>query len=205
LAEAAAAPPLAGQAVDLPPPGGGAGPRDRALLALLVLAIGSVWLGLPAHALLTAAPPPLPGLGVAGACGLMAVGAGHLLWALGLLLHRRTLRVEEATLLVAVRGLRGVRRWREPLANYRGVRHHRQRVYHRYGWRALHVLELAHADPAKVVGLLRTRDEALAEARARDWAGALGLPLLTGGRAAARRRPPAPLPGGGGRQSLAPR
>ena len=203
IAGAAAAPPVAGQAIELPPPAGGATQRDRTLLGLLFLGIGTVWLGLPLQALLTAAPPPLPGLGGAGACGLMAVGAGHLLWALDFLLRRHTLTVEGSALQVATRRLTGLRRWREPLASYRGVRWRRQRVYHRYGWRALHVLELAHADPARVVVLLSTRDEALADACARNWATALGLPLLTAG--APRRRRLGPRSSAAGQTGLAAR
>jgi hypothetical protein len=204
IAGAAAAPPVPGQAIELPPPASDATRRDRTLLGLLFLAIGGIWVGLPLHALLSDAPPPLPGLGAAGACALIAVGAGHLLWALDLLLRRHTLTIEESALQVATRGLTGVRRWHEPLANYRGVRCRHQRVYHRYGWRTVHVLELAHADPAKVIVLLSTRDAALAEACARDWASALGLPLLTGGRAAPRGAL-APLAGGAGQKGLAPR
>jgi hypothetical protein len=186
--------PVAGRPIDLPAPAGGT-QRDRMLLGLLVLAIGSVWLGLPLLALLSGAPPPLPGLGPVGSCGLMAVGVGHLLWGLDLLLRRRTLTIEQSTVLVAMRSLTGVRRWREPLANYRGVRHRRQRVYHRYGWRVVHLLELAHADRTKVIGLLSTRDEALAEASARGWAKALRLPLLTACLAAAPRAAPEPRTG----------
>ena len=131
----------------------------------------------------------MPGLGVAGSCALLAVGAGHLLWALDLLLRRRTLTVEASTLQVAVRSLTGVRRWREPLASYRGVRHRRERVYHRYGWRVIHRIELAHPDPRKTVGLLSTRDEGLAGAAARRWSDALGLPLVAADAAAGRPPP----------------
>ena len=171
-------PPAAGRAPELPASAAVARPRDRLLLGALVLAIGGVWIGVPLRALASGSPPPLPGLGVAGSCALLAVGAGHLLWALNLLLRRRTLTVEASTLQVAVRSLTGVRRWREPLASYRGVRHRRERVYHRYGWRVIHRIELAHPDPRRIVGLLSTRNEGLAEAAARRWSDALGLPLI---------------------------
>jgi hypothetical protein len=144
----------------------------------LVLAIGSVWIGVPLRALVSGGPPPLPGLGVAGSCALLAVGAGHLLWALDLLLHRQTLTVEPGALQVAVRSLAGVRRWREPLASYRGVRHRRERVYHRYGWRVVHRIELAHPDPRRTIGLASTREQGLAEAAAHRWSEMLGLPLV---------------------------
>ena len=162
----------------LPGPAGGTRQQDRKLLGGLVLAIGSVWIAVPLLALVAGAAPPLPDLGTAGSCSLVAVGAAHALWALHLLLHRQTLTVDQSTVEVAVRSLRGVRRWREPLASYRGLRHRRERVYHRYGWRVLHVIELAHHDPTRVIGLLRTRDEALAEACGRSWAKSLDLPLL---------------------------
>jgi hypothetical protein len=182
-------PPAAGRAIDLPGSAGGARPRDRLLLGALVLAIGGVWIGVPLRALLGGAPPPLPGLGMAGSCALLAVGAGHLLWALDLLLRRRTLTVGASTLQVAVRSLTGVRRWREPLASYRGVRHRRERVYHRYGWRVVHRIELAHPDPGRIVGLLTTRNEGLAEAAARRWSEALGVPLLAAEMVAGRPPP----------------
>ena len=182
-------PSRAGRALDLPGSAGGARPRDRLLLGALVLAIGGVWIGVPLRALLSGAPPPLPGLGFAGSCALLAVGACHLLWALDLVLRRRTLTVEPSAIQVAVRSLTGVRRWREPLASYRGVRHRRERVYRRYGWRVVHLIELAHPDPARTVHLLSTRDAALAEAVARRWSEALHLPLLAADAAAGRRAP----------------
>ena len=182
-------PPTAGRASELPASAAPTRPRDRLLLGALVLAIGGVWIGVPLRALVSGAPPPLPGLGVAGSCALLAVGAGHLLWALDLLLRRRTLTVGASTLQVAVRSLTGVRRWREPLASYRGVRHRRERVYHRYGWRVIHRIELAHPDPRRIVGLLSTRDEGLAGAAARRWSDALGLPLVAADAVAGRPPP----------------
>ena len=132
--------------VDLPGPDQ-ATRRDRMLLGGLILAIGSAWIALPVLSLITGAPPPLPGLGVAGTCGLIAPGIGQVLWALDLLIRRRTLIIGQTSLELSVRGLLGARRWHEPLANYRGLRHRCERVRHRYGWRMIHRLELAHPVP----------------------------------------------------------
>src|SRR5688500_4062023 len=94
-------PPTAGRAPELPASAASVRPRDRLLLGALVLAIGGVWIGVPLRTLVGGAPPPWPGLGVAGSCALLAVGACHLLWALDLLLRRRTLTVGASTLQVA--------------------------------------------------------------------------------------------------------
>ncbi|HSA80581.1 MAG TPA: hypothetical protein VLE23_07140, partial [Geminicoccaceae bacterium] len=154
----------------------------------LILAIGSVWIALPLPPLITGAPPAVPSLGVAGTCGLVAVGIGHVLWALDLLLRRHTLIIGQTSLELSARGLFGTRRWREPPANYRGLRQRRQRVYHRYGWRTVYRLELAHPDPSKEFCLISTRDGRWIEACGRQWAARLGLPVLPGESAAAPRR-----------------
>ncbi|HSA82579.1 MAG TPA: hypothetical protein VLE23_17310 [Geminicoccaceae bacterium] len=180
-------PPPPGRAIDLPGRDQ-ATRRERTLLGGLILAIASVWIALPLLPLITGAPQPLPGLGVAATCGLIAVGIGQVLWALDLLLRRRTLIIGEASLELSVRGLLGARRWREPLANYRGLRHRRERVRHRYGWRMVYRLELAHPDPTKELCLISTRDGGRIEACGRQWAARLGLPVLPVESAAAPRR-----------------
>jgi hypothetical protein len=179
-------PPPPGRAIDLPGPDQ-VTRRDRMLLGALFLAIGSVWTVLPLLPPITGAPPALPGLGVAGICGLVAVGVGHILWALELLIRRRTLIIGQSSLELSVRGLLGARRWHEPLANYRGLRHRRERVRHRYGWRVVHRLELAHPDPTKELCLMSTRDQRRIEACGREWAARLGLPVLAAESAAAPR------------------
>lgn len=179
-------PPAPGRAIDLP------GPdlttrRDRVLLGGLILAVGSLWIALPLLPPVTGAPPPLPGLGGAGICGLVAVGVGQVLWAFDLLIRRRTLIIDQSSLQLSVRGLTGARRWREPLASYRGLRHRPERVRHRYGWRIVHRLELAHPDPAKELCLMSTRDWRRIEACGRQWAARLGLPVLPAESAAPPR------------------
>jgi hypothetical protein len=187
-------PPPPGRAIDLPGPDL-ATRRDRMLLGGLILAVGSVWISLPLLPLITGAPPPLPGLGVAGICSLMAVGVGQVLWALDLLIRRRTLIIDQNSLQLSVRGLLGARRWHEPLANYRGLRHRPERVRHRYGWRVVHRLELAHPDPAKELCLMSTRDGRWIEACGRQWAARLGLPVLPAESAASPRMVIDPVPG----------
>ena len=179
-------PPPPGRAIDLPGPDQ-ATRRDRMLLGGLILAIGSAWIALPLLPLITGAPPPLPGLGVAGTCGLIALGIGQVLWALDLLIRRRTLIIGQTSLELSVRGLLGARRWHEPLANYRGLRHRCERVRHRYGWRMVHRLELAHPDPTRELCLISTRDGRRIEACGRQWAARLGLPVLPAEGAAAPR------------------
>ena len=175
-----------GQPVDLaelPDAGGG----QPALLAGLVLAIGSIWIVVPLVSLLTGAQPPLPDLGTVGICILLTVGVGQVLWGLNLLLRRETLVIDQDTLHVTVRSLAGVRRWSEPLANYRGLRHRRQRVWHRYGWRTVHRLQIAHPDPAKEIELARTWGERRIEALRRQWAELLNLPVWSAEGVAPRR------------------
>ena len=180
-------PPPPGRAIDLPGPDL-ATRRDRMLLGGLILAIGSVWVVLPLLPLISTAPPPLPGLGMAGSCGLIAGGVGQVLWGLDLLIRRRTLIIGQSSLQLSVRGLFGARRWREPLANYRGLRHRHERVRHRYGWRMVYRLELAHPDPARVLCLMSTRDGRRIQACGRQWAERLGLPVLSAESAAASPR-----------------
>jgi hypothetical protein len=164
-----------------------AGRREQVLLGGLLLSIGGIWIGVPMLALMSGAPPPLPDLGPFGVCILLAVGAGQALWGLDLLLRRKTLTIDQNTVHVSVRGLMRERRWSEPLANYRGLRHCRERVRHRYGWRIVHRLQLAHPDPAKEVELFRAYGERRIEAARRQWAEWLGLPIWSGDDAVPRR------------------
>jgi hypothetical protein len=166
--------------------------RHQMLLAGLLLVIGGIWIVVPLLALLTGARPPLPDLGTVGSGILLAAGVGQALWGLDLLLRRTTLIIDQSTLQVSVRGLLGARRWREPLANYRGLRHRRERVRHRYGWRVVHRLQLAHPDPAKEIDLVRTSGERRIAAARRQWAEWLDLPIWSADGGAARR--PAPEP-----------
>jgi hypothetical protein len=160
-----------------PPPLPDAGKRQHMLLAVLLLAIGGIWIAVPLLALVNGGPPPLPQLGKGGVGALLAAGAGQALWGLDLLLRRKTLTINQNTVQVSVRGLFGMRRWSEPLANYRGLRHRRERVRHRYGWRIVHWLQLAHPDPAKEIELFRAYGERGIEAARRQWAEWLGLPI----------------------------
>jgi hypothetical protein len=162
------------------------------LLGGLLLAVGGIWIMVPLLHLLTGAPPPLPDLGTAGTGILLVVGAGQALCGLDLLLRRKTLTVEQNTVHVSVRGLLGVRRWSEPLVNYRGLRHRRERVRHRYGWRIVHRLQLAHPDPAKELDLIRTLSERRIAAAGRQWSERLGLPVWSGDESAPKRPIDAP-------------
>jgi hypothetical protein len=159
---------------------------DHALLGALVLAIAGVWIAVPLLAL-AEGRPALQNLGIAGSCSLVAVGVAQLLWALDLLLRRKTLTVGENALQMAERGLLGVRRWRAPIAQFRGLRHRRQRVRGPRGWSIVHRLELVHPEPAKSICLLTTRDERRLLAAAHQWAQWLGLP--GSGLQASTRRP----------------
>jgi hypothetical protein len=148
---------------------------DHPLLGALILAIAAIWIAVPLLAL-AAGRPALPSLGPAGSCSLVAVGVVQLLWALDLLLRRQTLAIAGDALQMAERRLLGVRRWSEPLDRFRGLRHRRLRVRGRHGWRIVHRLDLVHAEPAKAVCLLLTRDERRLVDAARRWARWSGLP-----------------------------
>jgi len=148
---------------------------DHPLLGALVLAIAGVWIAVPLLAL-AEGRTAFQNMGIAGSCSLVAVGVAQLLWALDVLLRRKTLTIGENALQMAERSLLGVRRWREPIARFRGLRHRRQRVRGPRGWRVVHRLELVHPEPAKSICLLTTRDERRLAAAARQWAQWLGLP-----------------------------
>ena len=148
---------------------------DHPLLGALILAVAGVWIAVPLLAL-AEGRAALQNIGVAGSLSLVAVGVAQLLWALHVLLRRQTLTVGENALQMAERGLLGVRRWREPIAHFRGLRHRRQRVRGPRGWRVVHRLELVHPEPAKAICLLTTRDERRLAAAARQWAQWLELP-----------------------------
>ncbi len=154
--------------------------RDDALLGALVLTIATIWIAAGLSALMAHSPAVLSGLGATGACPILLVGAGFTLWALDMVLRRQTLAFGNSEVEVMTRRLTGVHRWHEPLTSYLGLRHRRQPVRHRYGRRTEHRIELAHPDPTKVVVLLRTWDEARAEACWRDWAQRLDLPTVPG-------------------------
>ena len=154
---------------------------DDALLGALALTIATIWIAAGLSALMAHPPAVLSSLGVTGACPILLVGAGFTLWALDVVLRRQTLVLGDGEIEVTTRRLTGARRWREPLAGYVGLRHRRQPVRHRYGRRTEHRIELAHPDPSKMVVLLRTWDEARAEACWRDWADRLNLPAVPGG------------------------
>ncbi len=160
--------------------------RDDALLGGLALTIATIWIAAGLSALMAHPPAALSSLGATGACLALLVGAGLAVWALDEVLRRQTLAIGTGEIEVTTRRLTGVRRWHEPLAGYVGLRHRRQPVRHRYGWRTEHRIELAHPDPTKVVVLLRTPDEARAEACWRDWAHRLNLPAVAGGGAGNR-------------------
>ncbi len=170
-----------------PPEPPNAAGRRQMLLAALLLVIGGVWIGVPLRALLTGARPPLRDLGIVGMGLLLAAGIGQALWGLNLLARRKTLIIDRNAVHVSVRGLLGVRRWSEPLANYRGLRHRRERIRHRYGLRTLHRLQLAHPDPAKEIELIRTQNERQIAAARRQWAKWLDLPIWSAEGATAGR------------------
>jgi hypothetical protein len=85
-----------------------------------------------------------------------------------------------------------VRRWREPIARFRGLRHRRQRVRGPRGFSVVHRLELVHPEPAKSICLLTTRDERRLAAAASQWAQWLGLPGSATDRHAAGGAPARP-------------
>ena len=179
-------PPLAVDRPAAPPvqPDGG----DRqSLLGGLLLTIGAIWITVPLLGLMTGAPPPIPDLGAVGTGLVLAVGAGQALWGLHLLLRGTTLTIDQNRVQVSVRGLLGVRRWSEPLANYRGLRHRRERIRHRYGWRIVHRLQLAHPDASKEIELIRTLGEHRIAAAGRQWSAWLGLPIWAGNDTVPRR------------------
>lgn len=151
------------------------GEPDHPLLGGLILAIAAIWVGVPLLALADGRPA-LPSLGPAGSCSLIAVGLVQLLWALDVLLRRRTLAIAGDALQMAERRLLGVRRRSEPLAHFRGLRHRRLRVPGRHGWRVVHRLDLVHAEPSKAICLLRTSHEDRLIEAARSWARWSGLP-----------------------------
>jgi hypothetical protein len=152
---------------------------DHPLLGALILAIAGVWIAVPLLAL-AEGRAALQNLGIAGSCSLVAVGVAQLLWGLHLLLRRQTLTVGDDALQMAERGLLGVRRWREPIAHFRGLRHRRQRLRGPRGWSVVHRLELVHPEPSRAICLLTTRDERRLAAAARQWAQWLELPAKVG-------------------------
>jgi hypothetical protein len=148
---------------------------DHPLLGALILLVAGVWIGVPLLALADGRPA-LPSLGPIGSYSLVAVGIVQLLWALDVLLRRQTLTIAGNALQMAERGLLGVRRWHEPLAHFRGLRHRRQRVRGQHGWRVVHRLELVHAEPSRAICLLRSCDEGRVSEAARRFAHGSGLP-----------------------------
>ena len=154
------------------------------MLGALLLAIAGVWIVAPLRALLAGEGLWIPALGGPDHMPVVAIGAIFALWGLDHLIGRQEIVIAGGIVRVLTRRVNGVRRWHEPLANYLGLHHRRQRVHHRYGWRIVHRLELAHPEPAKKLCLMSTRDGRRLEACGRQWAAQLGMPVLSAESAA---------------------
>lgn len=125
-----------------------------------------------------------------GIClSLVAVG---LAW----LLFRLDVSITGGTVEVARRGLFGTRRFAEPLAAYRGVRHRHYRTWEP-AWPVLlrfirtflmQRLELEHPDPARTVPLMQARSDDMPREDMEAYAKAFGLPAIQddGGRLVVR-------------------
>jgi hypothetical protein len=176
---------------------------DRAPLGQLLLAIAILWLAAALAGFVSGDLAIIPGLGSSGAYVAGALGAAFAAIALDWLVRGRTVAIGRGTVAVAARSLLGGHAWREPLANYREIRAFREQRPHRYGVRSWYVVRLWHPEPGKAVELMRAKDPALIERRARDYAGRLGLPLrwhrdeATARHGAERRRDIAAASGAG--------
>lgn len=98
--------------------------------------------------------------------GIAAVAAGGLVALSGLraVARRQQIRIDERTVSVTERGWTGSSSWEEPLSAYDGVRWRRYVVNtdsddssDRHSRHYIHVIDLAHPDPAKSVPLFRER------------------------------------------------
>jgi hypothetical protein len=94
------------------------------------------------------------------------------------MLRRQTIVMIRGALVVTERSLLPARTWREPLSSYREIRCQVEQRPHRYGRRSWYVVRLWHPEPGKRIELARAREAAAIEARARDCARRLGLPLV---------------------------
>jgi len=158
-------------------------------LDALILAIAGVWIVVPLRALLAGEALSIPALGGPDLMPAVAIGGIFAVWGLDHLIRRQEIVIAGGMVRVLTRRVTGVHRWHEPLTNYLGLHHRCQRIHHRYGWRIVHRLELAHPDPAKELCLMSARDARRIEACVRQWASRLGLPVLTAERAG----PPRPV------------
>ena len=150
---------------------------DRAPLGGLLLAIAILWLAAAIRGFLDGQLTIIPGLGSSGPYVAGALGAALAVIALDWMVRGRTVAIGRGTVAVAARSLLGGHAWREPLANYREIRACREQRPHRYGARSWYVVRLWHPDAGKIVELMRAKDPARIERRARDYAERLGLPL----------------------------
>ena len=161
------------------------------VLGALLLAIAGVWFAAPLRAVLAGESWSTLILGGPDRLPAVAMGVVFAFWGLDHLVRRQEIIIAGGIVRVLTRRVTGVRRWHEPLANYLGLHHRRRPVHHRYGWRIVHRLELAHPQPAKELCLMSTRDGRQLEACSRQWAAQLSVLVLSADSAA---RDPTPHP-----------
>ena len=152
--------------------------HHRGLLpGVLLLVLSAIWIGVPLRATMSSAEP-IPGLGVPGALAAFAIGAGFALWGLRTVARRRKIVIDERGVVVRDRRLCGVREWRAPLADYRGVQVRSRTIPTSRGRKLLHSVELRHDDPDRTLVLATSKDREQAMDECRGLAQALGLEQL---------------------------
>jgi hypothetical protein len=148
----------------------------QAASGMLLLAIAGIWLAAAIHGILAGKPAIVAGLGASGAYWAGAIGAVLAVIALHWIVRCETVAIGHGVVRASKRSLFGTRGWREPLANYRGLRGRHENRPHRYGPRRWYVVELWHPEPSKVVELARTKTPGSTEARTQAWASRFRLP-----------------------------
>ncbi len=156
--------------------------------ALFLIVFALVWGGFPSVGLLS-----LLRQGQTGPEALLfllfpLIAAGLILYGVQRLLWRRTVAFDGTTFSVTERGLRGVKRWREPLTAFQGVMRHKRRVRTKNRSYTLYMVDLQHRDDERTINLYTdTSDRGFREIW-EDYARRLRLPAFEEGDAGMVRR-----------------
>ena len=116
------------------------------------------------------------------------VGVAVLLFGLHSLMWHRRIAFDGKVFTVAESGLKGTRRWSEPLSAYQGVMRHTRRVRTKNSSYTLYMIDLVHPDAARKINLYTARTERGFREKWESFARRLGLPALEMGEGGMVRR-----------------
>jgi hypothetical protein len=116
------------------------------------------------------------------------IGLGLLLFGVHSLIWRRRVAFDGHEFTVVEQGLKGAKRWREPLSAYQGVLRHTRRVRTKNRSYTLYMIDLVHADGERTINLYTSRAKAGFREKWENFARRLALPAFEEGAGGMVRR-----------------